>query len=152
MASTAKALLTARQLADLLKQRGYTVTQAFSTVDTDGNPAPTIQVGAGGAGTVSCFIKVKPVAAWGKDVLGLTQNVFTPHVLQVVQEGISGAGAYPLTFAKFGEIWALLVGQGMRSELYTVANGTAAAEAGIAAGNLSLAYQPHLNYPLMSDQ
>jgi hypothetical protein len=152
MASTAKAVAMRRALADLLRQRGYTVTESFSTVDSDGNPAPTIQVGAGTAGTASCFIKLKPVAAWGKDALGLTQNVFTPHIIQMVQENVSGAGAYPLTFAKFAEIWGVLTQQGTRAELYTRANGTAAAETDITTGNLTLAFQPHLNYPLMSDQ
>lgn len=151
MASTAKAVATARALADILKQRGYVVTQSFSTVDSDGNPAPTIQVGAGTAGTASCFIKVRPIAAFGKDVLGLTQNVYTPHIIQMVQENVSGAGAYPLGFAKFSEIWAVLTQQGTRVELYNRANATAATETDIT-GAPTFAFEPHLQYPMMADQ
>lgn len=152
MASTAKAVATARQLVDTLKQRGYTVTQSFSTVDADGNPAPTIQVGTGAAGSASAFIKVKPAAAWGKDVLGLTQNVFTPHSIQMVIENVSAAGAIPLPYANFAEIWAVLTAQGSRSELYVRANGGASVETDITTGNLKIGFEPHVQYPLMANQ
>jgi hypothetical protein len=127
------------------------VTEKFSTVDSDGNPAPCLQIGAGTAGTASAFIKIKPEAAWGKDVLGLTQNVFTPHIVQMVVENLA-AGTFPLTLAKLGEIWGVLTGQGTKAELYVRANASAAVETDITTGNLVLSYQPHLNYPLMANQ
>jgi hypothetical protein len=109
-------------------------------------------IGAGTAGTDSVFIRFTPIATVQKDVLGLAQQVFTPHIAQVVIEAnpAGGAGADVGTWATRLAIIGSLIAKGIRVELYQVSNTTAVSSAGIAAGNLQASFEIHPQYPMMA--
>src|SRR6266566_10098549 len=86
MATTRKALAMADELVSELKQRQTALAVAL-TYDTDGSPL--IRLGTGvasttGAPNAGALIKVQPIS-WplAKDVLGLSAEMFHPHVVKV---------------------------------------------------------------------
>lgn len=135
--TTKKAFDFGRVLFDKLSLRyGYlatplTVVQSF---DTTGNPV--LSIGTVSAGNQCLVIRVLPVASIGVDSLGLAQNSYTPHIVQICTELSATSGIDILTEANklpaLGECLRL----GMRTELYQSANGVAPATAQMTSGNL----------------
>jgi hypothetical protein len=121
MATTFKAGTIAHELADRLKVRALGVASAVTeSVDsTDSNP--TIQIGTLASTNRCALIKVKPVD-WplAKDILGLSQPVFTPHVIQVLIEAAPLGG---LTTSDKLDLFAQLASMGTIVEIYETASG-----------------------------
>lgn len=99
------------------------VAKAF---DTDGQPMITI--GTQAAGSKSATIKIgttTQMSAMPQNSLGLAATVFTPHVAQVIIEGISATGTFPLGFDNLTLIAAEVLARGTRYELYVTATAVA---------------------------
>src|SRR5262245_42892481 len=99
MATTQKAIELAQYLRESHKLRFGTratpvTVPADISFDTDGHPYYAI--GAGSPGGKNAIVKVRPVS-WptAKDVLNLSAQIFTPHVIQIVTElnPTGGSGA-----------------------------------------------------------
>lgn len=109
---------------------------------------PCIAIGAGTAGTQSAFVRIKQLASINTDVLGLAQNVFTPHVIQLVLEASTVANCPLLTIDNLTTLMGELMKTGVRLEVYLSANTNAPDEADITAGNLKQTFNAHVQYPL----
>lgn len=161
MANSYKALAIAHELADKLKARqALAVVESF---DTDNNPLITL--GAGSPGGANFVIKVAAVD-WplGQDVLGLAQNVFSPHVIAVASEAdpAGGAGADPTTRAQLLPVIGQCMAMGCETRWYESASGVAPSAGTITAGatgtqafgptNLKATYAPDVYHALISQQ
>lgn len=145
---TQKSLGLRDELASELKVR----LSALAQVKSIGSLGEAeLLVGAGTAGSDSVFVRISAISTINKDVLGLSQNVFTPHVAQVVVEGnvTAGAGADIGTWATRLAVLGCLVAKGVKVELYVRATGNAAAAAGIT-GAPTASFEIHPQYPMMS--
>ncbi len=91
MTTTYKAIALAAEIKDeLAKRSSLLITEGFDSAQN-----PTILLGAAAAKAAGCFIRVK--ADWSDntatvDGLGLTQRVFTPHIVQIAFEANAEAG------------------------------------------------------------
>lgn len=156
---SAKAVEMAHNLADNLKQRGSAgplattyggpipVTEAF-----DSAGLPTISIGTLTAGDEGAFIQVGP-ASWplGTDVLGNAAAVYTPTVIRIAIEAISGAGVLPVTQALLQVLLSEAANTGARVELWNSATGTAPSDTTFnTASNLVNAFE-NFQYPLVAD-
>jgi hypothetical protein len=143
MATTSKAIAFRDDLASELKIRLAALAQA-KTGDAD------LTIGAGTAGSDSAFIRITPVASLWKDIVGLPQTVFTPHVAQVVFEAnpAGGAGADVGTWATRLAIIGCLVARGIKVEVYFSAN-TAAVSAAAITGAPSASFEAQVQYGFM---
>jgi hypothetical protein len=135
MATTQKAIALARSLQQNLAQR-FADVAVSSSFGTDSDPLITV------AGIA--IVRVKPEASIGKDVLGLPQTVFTPHIIQVLID------ANATTIPTYG-VWALkLFGEacqtGAKVEFYS---SNTLAEGQIVSGNLQSTFDS-IQYPLMA--
>lgn len=127
MAATEKAVQIARQLAeDLGLRTGLAVVKG---VDSSGNP--TIALGTGVAGSQSAFLRCLQQSSLGTDGVGLTQRVYTPHIIQIVLETSTLANVPLLTGVNEAKVWYDTTKFGTRVELYLSANGTGPSVAGI---------------------
>lgn len=134
MATTQKAIALARSLQQNLAQRfdGVDVSSSFGT---DGDPLITV------AGIA--LVRVKPEGSIGKDVLGLPQTVFTPHIIQVLIDSDGTVPAYGVSALKlFGEACQT----GAKVQFYSSAT---LAEGQIVSGNLQSTFDS-IQYPLMA--
>lgn len=152
MATTKKALVTADELANELKLRQSALAVAV-TFDTDGNPL--VKVGTGVAGSKGGLFKILPID-WplAKDILGLASQVYTPHVVRLVVEGNASAGA-GADVNDWTTLIALLgcgLSRGMRFEMYETPNGNAPDPTDFVSGNLKTAFEPNVQYPMVSSQ
>jgi hypothetical protein len=150
MASTARAIAWRDDLAsELAKRLSLTVTKSFAS---DG--APALLVGAAAGGADGFYLKLTPVSTIAKDVLGLSQNVYTPHVAQVAFEadyaGATDSVANVVTQKTQLTILGCLVAKGVKVEWYESATGTAPSESTIVAGNLKASFEIHPQYPGMA--
>lgn len=137
-----KALTIARELVTRLKVRFAEVGLSIAEgLDTDGNPTFVISDGTPATTEQVIFVRVKTFPAenlWTNSV-GLAQEQWTPHVVQVATEAFaaSGAGAQLSTvttanqLALFGEIMPFKT----RVEVYLSALGTVPSVATIASAN-----------------
>lgn len=103
-------------------------------------------IGTGATDSDSVFVRFEAVGTIQKDVLGLTQTVFTPTIAKV---GIEAASTGQ-TWATRVPILAALVAKGVRVELYEVAHGTGPSAAILTAGNLKASFEIHPQYALMA--
>ncbi len=153
MANSYKAQAIANELGDKLKQRMAAALAPVASFDTDGYPLLTL--GAGAPGGANFVIKVAAVA-WTlpQDVLGLAQNVFTPHTISIVTEAdpAGGSGADPTTRAQLLPVIAQCLSMGCQTDWYESANGVAPTAGAIVAGNLKATYQPDVYHALVSNQ
>lgn len=127
----------------------------FSTIDAsvsfDSNHLPSFRVGTSGAGNQTAFIEVSPASTANLDVLGLNQNVYTPYVVNIVVEQISGNTG---TLILLGAAWANLIADiapfGTAVSVYLVNQGTNPAVGGIT-GTPALSWPGvSAKYPLMA--
>lgn len=109
-----------------------------------------LAIGVQTAGNDNAFIRIRVQDSLQTDVLGLAQQVYTPHVAQVVFEAnpAGGAGADVGTWATRLAILGTLLRSGVKVEVYFSANTVLAAAAGIT-GAPSAVYDS-LQYPMMS--
>ncbi len=150
MAGTFKATAMRDELASELAIRLPTKVQ-LKAFGAAGEADLTIgDTSAFAAGEDAVFIRFTGVTSLQKDVLGLAQNVFTPHIAQVVVEGnpVGGAGADVGTWATRLTVLGCLVAKGIKVELYVRANTNAVGSAGITGTPAS--FEIHPQYPMMA--
>jgi len=151
--STQKAIALRNAIKDgLFIRLGLTCTESF---DSDGNPL--LRVGAASAGSAGCFIRVSAEGSIQKDILGLAQKVFTPHIVDVAFEGNDAtttstlpnvANTMAITTAILGEVLA----KGAKTRVWLGPTGTAPSDTTFdTAGYLKATWQD-LQYPLMAAQ
>jgi hypothetical protein len=140
---TQKSLALRDELASELAVRISSIAQAKSFGSAG---EARLALGAGTSDSDSVNVQIGTVDSIMKDVLGLSQNVFTPHVAKV---GIEAA-ATGATWATRLAVIACLVAKGVRVELYERTHGTGPAFADLTAGNLKAVFEIHPQYPLMS--
>lgn len=154
MATSAKAHMIAAELLDRLKRRPSIKDLAMvSAVDVDANPY--LAIGAGSPGGRNAIVKVRPVDwSLAKDVLGLAQAIYTPHVIQVVAEAnpAGGAGADVLSAGDLLDLLAQCGAMGCIVELYNSANGDSPDLDDITPAKLKGTYHPDDMRPLISAQ
>lgn len=114
----------------------------------DASQFPTLLLGTGAAGSQSAFIRIKPLDSINVDVLGLAQNVFTPHVVQLVLEMSTITDVQLMTMQNLGILMPALAAIGARLEIYMSANTVAVSVAAITAGNLKSTFDLQVQYPL----
>lgn len=134
---------------DLILRMPVVAVTGGATAGFDANGDATLAIGAGTAGTQSAFIRVKGVAGFGKDILGTTQNVFTPHIIQLALETSTIASVTLMTTANVTLLLGELLKFGVRVELYLSAN-TVAPVVGTITGAPLAVFEPHIQYPLMA--
>lgn len=146
-----KALALREELAAELKLRP--TASALAQAKSFGTAGECdLAVGAGVAGGDNVFVRIKTVTTLQKDVLGLDQQVFTPHIAQVVLEAEEvGATAEAAvgTWATRLAVLGGLIQRGIAVELYLSANGTAPTSAGIT-GAPTAVYIGHPQYGQMA--
>ena len=147
MSNSYKAVAIRDQLASDLKLR---LPALAETKGFDGSGNPTLLLGAGTAGSQSAFIRVKQFDSIGFDVLGLTQNVFTPHQIQLVVEMSTITDVQLLVMQTWIPLLGELFKEGCRLEVYMSPNGNAPDVADITAANLRAAFETHIQYPTMA--
>lgn len=147
---SAKALAFQRDLAAAIEARladpafgiaGEVVVKSFSAASgLEG--APLISVKASG-GNVDALVRIEQVGTLAKDILGLAQTVFTPHICKVIIDSdLSKALHLKLLSVVGGEC----IIHGIKTEVYTA---TGATEGNLVAGNLVTVFDS-VQYPLLS--
>ncbi len=149
MGTTTKAIEMAQYLVTELHKR--TSLDTVLAFDTDGSPL--IHVGTGVAGDPSATVKVKPID-WplAKDVLGLASQVYTPHEILVVFEGVSAGGVEPMEIANKSAILMALALRGCRVVVYETANGDTVGADEFVAANYKATFDPDIKYPMVKSQ
>ena len=139
MATSQKALALAADIKDDLAVRfpSETVTLSYAT-----GGAPIVTVGT------KALVRIDLEASIGKNVIGMDQTVYTPHIAQVVLDGTADAtgdivaAAIPVSLAVLGDV----LQRGLKTNLY-IAN--AVSNSAIIDGNLVASFDS-LKYPLVS--
>jgi hypothetical protein len=159
MATTYKAQAIAHQLADWLKARlngtPANLVEGFSSADQ--NPYILINDGSPATLEANFVIKVMPIA-WptAQDILGLAQIQYTPHVIQLVTEAdtTAGAAADPFTRAQLMNVLGQIQQMGTQVEWYETAAGTVPTLTLLENGTATLksTWNPDLYRPLISNQ
>jgi hypothetical protein len=151
MATSYKAQALASELADKIRSRGFGGSLLVDAADLN----PYVSIGDGTIGGANALLKVKPVD-WplAKDVLGLDQAVFAPHVIQFVTEAdpTAGAGANPLTRGQVLGILGQAMAMGCVVEWYESANGDSPDLDDITPAKLKGTFHPDHYHPLVSAQ
>jgi hypothetical protein len=152
MASNYKQIALANDLAAALGLRklGLAITQSF---DTDKNPL--IKVGTGSNGAAGCLIRIIP-QDWpeAKDILGLTQNVFCPSVVEVALEAnaAGGAGADINTWAVLLPVLGEAILRGARTKVYESSNGDSPDVDDMIDSKLKATFDPSAVYGMIANQ
>jgi hypothetical protein len=151
---SSKANIHADQMVQALAQR--TGLKAVKAYDTDLQPYIKLgTIGVGGDGAIIKFASDGAAVSNGilgsqlwKNSVGLPQEVFSPHRIQVVIEQVSGAGAQPLTDAHRFQMFAELFMQGMAVDIYFTVTGDAPDLDGITGAPITIVpdiYNPQTN-------
>lgn len=150
-----KALELSLELSDRLRKRVSDYGQILDGFDSSGNPTIELDDATPATTEDAVFIKVRP-RDWSltKDVLGLAQTAYTPHVIQIAVEAPpSGVGLG--RFVSIAHLFAILltVGEfGCRAEYWEETNGTPPAVTTFdTAAKLKTSWES-LYYPLLSSQ
>lgn len=110
---SAKALAFGRDLTAALIQRGLAAVESFSAVSgVEGAPVVTVSGKA--------LVRIEQAPTIQKDVLGLPQTVFTPHVAKCVLKS-DAADVLATELSVLGEIAI----RGVRIEVWTVTSSPA---------------------------
>lgn len=147
--------------ADFALRTGMTM-QAGSILGFDSSGNPTLQLGDATSEHQNASIRCLPIGTWGSDIVGLTQNDYANHVIQISAEKDvttnSAAVETVLSAANLMGVLAECLRWGTRVELYvTTANGTVTASdttganafANFIAAGLVMSWEPHVQYPLV---
>ena len=121
-----KALVLSRELANRLTIRfagNLLVREAF---DASGNPTINIDDGTPATTEQAAFIRVLEQPSIGLNSVGLAQDSFGPHVVQVVIEASAASAAINrMTQANQMRIWAEVLKLGTKLEVYHADTGAA---------------------------
>ncbi len=153
-----KAIEMSAEMADKLKKRLPAMVHT-STFDVNGDPVITIaQDSTPAAGEKVIIIRTKALTfSLAKDVLGLPETVFTPHVLQICTEA-NFAGTTDNVADILGPIELLPIiatagKTGCKVEWHVTANGTIPSTAAIDAGTvLKASYESELYWGMLASQ
>lgn len=153
MSTLKKALVLSREMANRLRVRfgqapALLVREGF---DASGNPTVAIDDGTPAAGEQAIFMRTIENPSIGTNAVGIAQDSYGPHTVQLVMEGSAGDAAVALVrevskLRLLGEVLRM----GTKVEVYLTANGVAPSVAGIVAGNLIGSFQD-LYFPLTND-
>jgi hypothetical protein len=153
---SAKAIAIAHNLASNLTQRFSTDASLSGSANGvvegfDSNGNPTIKAGSGTATQANFFIRVEPQAWGGTDVLGNASNIFTPTVIQIAWEAVSGAGANPLSVQEKISLLGESLPTGCRVEVWESATGIAPTVTTLGTPSNRQAVFESLQYPLVGN-
>ena len=160
MSANKKALEISAELADELRKRVSSYASIVEGFDTAGMPTIALDDGSEATTEDSVFIRVTP-RSWPltNDVLGLSQTVYTPSVIQIVTE--TGTTDRPWFYVSIAHITAILGAvfqRGTRVEIWETANGTvpntvtpAADPTQLSGATLKTSFES-LYWPLLSSQ
>lgn len=147
MSISHKALALSRVMLDNLTLRlassGLAIAQSY---DSSGNPV--ISVGPGTAGGQNAVVRIIAYPSIGTNSLGIAQDSYTPHVIQIATEASATAGVDIMTEANKLPILGESLRTGCKVELYQSANLTAPSTATMVAANLVASYDS-LNQALL---
>jgi hypothetical protein len=139
MATTTKALATARELIDLwTKEVSASFVSIVQSFDTNGNPVITLSDGGPAAGEKTVVVRIQPLATWApKDILGLSSQMFTPHQIDICTETNAAGTPNILTTVELLPVLAEIAKRGMVINWYQTPNLTVPAVAQMTAAQLS---------------
>jgi hypothetical protein len=142
MATTTKALATARELIDLwTKEVSASFASIVQSFDTNGNPVITLSDGSPAAGEKVVVVRIQPLATWApKDILGLSSQMFTPHQIDICTETNAAATPNVLTTVELLPVLAEIAKRGMLINWYQTAALTVPSVAAMIAANLTAPY------------
>jgi hypothetical protein len=141
-ANVAAEILVNDLLLRLAPLGALAVVKAF---DVDGQPL--VKIGTQAALSASATLKIVSEATIQKDALGLTQNVYHPHRIQVIYEDVSATGVKPLSDIQKLLILGEVIMKGHRVDLFVTATAVAPTIANIPANPVG-SYTPDLWNPL----
>lgn len=132
LANSKKAYEMAQDLREIFA-RNFATVGSVAEVATYGGYSFTF--GAGTAGTDSGIIRVGAIVPLGTNAFGSAQSAYSQHVIQIGAESTTSGANDPAdlsvwSFEALLEIFAPCALMGAKLELYTKANGTAAAAIG----------------------
>ena len=149
MAISAKSLSLLQELKDRLSKR---TTLAVGEIDIASTGA-TLQVGSGGIGSQSMFIRALQIDPLGFDGIGLAARGYSQTVIQVAVEATAASSITSLlTSANTINVLGEVLRQGSRVELYMSANGAAPVVGTLVIGNLKATWEPDLQFRTMDAQ
>lgn len=152
--ATEKAISFSRDLKDALAVRLSDLTWVESF---DSNNDALLTGGAGVAGNPNVVIRIKPVASIQKDILGLAQNVYTPHKIQVAFEGNASTTTSTLpntanTMKYVAAILGEVLSKGCTTEVWLGPTGTAPTASTFDTAGYNKASFDSLYWPMVSGQ
>lgn len=112
---------------------------------------PTLLLGSGAAASQSAFLRIKPEASLYNNVVGNAQDVYSPHVIQVVVEMSTIADVALLLGANLMNLLAACAKMGCKVELYMSANTDPVAVGEIVAGNLKAVWNNSVESGIMGN-
>jgi hypothetical protein len=142
MATTTKALATARELIDIwTKKVGSTLPVIVQTYDASGNPVITLSADVDPAfGEKVVVVKISPIAWTATDIVGHSVPNFTPHQIDLCTEMNYAATtdnvADILTPVELLPIIAEISKRNMIVNWFQTANGTVPSASAMVVGNL----------------
>jgi len=152
MAVSAKAISLAAELVDDLTRRGYTCTQAVSTV-SGFEGSPVITVGTPGTNNQSCVFRVCQLNPLSTDALGLAITGFSPTIIQLGLEKQGSNYLSVLAMNALGlDLMGVLLSRGTILELYMETNAAGLAEADLVSAKLVKTWYSDLKYKQMDAQ
>lgn len=141
---TQKALELSKTMASKLRLRFggmATALQTAETFDTNGYPVITISDGTPATDEAVIVIRTIPYDdTVSKDILGLTQNQYANHIVQIVTETSSTGLTSDHLFQAFAEAFDL----GCVTQWYQRTHGTAPTVSDITSGNLKSSVSPNV--------
>ena len=146
MATTAKAIATARELADLwTKEVAGTLPILVQSFDSAGNPVITLSADSSPAtGEKVIVVRVSPIAWTATDLLGNASQMFTPHQIEICTEAnyesTTDTVLDILSPVELLPVIAEIVRRGTLVKWYVIANGTVPSTAVMIAANLKATY------------
>lgn len=154
---SSKANIHADALVQSLSQRFGSTIAVAKAFDTDGQPLIKIGTQAAGAGSNSATLKLSTEPSIWKNSIGLAQEVYTPHRIQVAYEAVSATGVTPMTEAIKAKMMVEVFTQGMAVDIYVLATATAPTPANLAtavaaAAGPTVTIVPDISNPLTNQQ
>lgn len=151
--ATYKSVAMLEELKKELEGRLASLSLIFtSSFDSSGNPCLSMYHTAGGVHSEqNMFVRIKPVDSLQKDIIGNSQAVFTPHVVQVAYEAADLESA--VTPAMFLPVIACLGIRGAATELWVEDAGTVPQLTTFnTASKRKATWEPSAQYPMMIGQ
>lgn len=146
MAADKQTLVTSSQIAEELRLRlpSVTITEG---VGSSGDPTITF----GTPATDGAFIRLVQESTVQLNALGLAQQVYAPHKIQVAFEFdsvLTTVATMPLV--NISALMSTLITKGMTLEVYAVASGGTPNEAALVAANLKSTIDPSIYFKIKS--